>query len=111
MQARQEITPTTTITPTILQPSSLASPTGRKTARVQTSTHGSRPQIRATTKSADPIDPRLLPSAAHDEKAEIEARLNVEHEPGYREALGAWARFRFVRAGWFTKEEAIKYIV
>ncbi|KAI1419479.1 transcriptional activator ARO80 [Xylaria sp. FL1777] len=110
IQARQEATPTTTIAPTILQPSSLASPPSRKT-RAQTSAHDSRSQIRATTKSADPIDPRLLPSDTHDEKAEIEARLNVEHEPGYREALAAWARFRFVRAGWFTKEEAIKYIV
>ncbi|KAI0799212.1 transcriptional activator ARO80 [Xylaria sp. FL0064] len=110
-QIRQEVTPTTTIAPNILQPPSIASPPSRKTPRVQTSAHGSRPQIRATTKSADPIDPRLLPSDTHDEKAEIEARLNVEHEPGYREALAAWARFRFVRAGWFTKEEAIKYIV
>lgn len=31
-------------------------------------------------------------------------------EPGYNEALKAWARFRFVRAGWFTSQEAIDYI-
>ena len=31
-------------------------------------------------------------------------------EPGYAEALNAWARFRFVRAGWFTAQEAIAYI-
>lgn len=31
-------------------------------------------------------------------------------EPGYAEALKAWARFRFVRAGWFTAAEAIDYI-
>ncbi|KAL2127396.1 hypothetical protein VTI74DRAFT_10807 [Chaetomium olivicolor] len=31
-------------------------------------------------------------------------------EPGYAEALKAWARFRFVRAGWFTAQEAIEYI-
>jgi hypothetical protein len=31
-------------------------------------------------------------------------------EPGYNEALKAWARFRFVRAGWFTAQEAIDYI-
>ncbi|KAJ4304233.1 zinc finger transcriptional activator [Collariella sp. IMI 366227] len=30
-------------------------------------------------------------------------------EPGYAEALKAWARFRFVRAGWFTAQEAIDY--
>lgn len=31
-------------------------------------------------------------------------------EPGYGEALKAWTRFRFVRAGWFTAAEAIDYI-
>jgi hypothetical protein len=31
-------------------------------------------------------------------------------EAGYKEALQAWARFRFVRAGWFTPSEAIDYI-
>ena len=30
--------------------------------------------------------------------------------PGYAEALKLWARFRFVRAGWFTAQEAIEYI-
>lgn len=98
------------MTPATLQPS-LTSAAGRKTPRTQTSVLGSRPPIRPINKSADPIDPRLLPCDTLDENAEVEARLNVEHEPGYREALQAWARFRFVRAGWFTKEEAIKYIV
>ncbi|GAW23918.1 hypothetical protein ANO14919_134950 [Xylariales sp. No.14919] len=111
MQTRQETAPTTTIAPTILQPSPLGSAAGLKAPYAQTSALDSRPPIRTTTKSADPIDPRLLPCDTSDEKVEVEARLNVEHEPGYREALGAWARFRFVRAGWFTKEEAIKYIV
>ncbi|GAB1320317.1 zinc finger transcriptional activator [Madurella fahalii] len=31
-------------------------------------------------------------------------------EPGYNDALKAWGRFRFVRAGWFTAAEAIDYI-
>ncbi|KAK3375420.1 hypothetical protein B0H63DRAFT_482865 [Podospora didyma] len=31
-------------------------------------------------------------------------------EPGYADALKTWARFRFVRAGWFTAQEAIDYI-
>lgn len=31
-------------------------------------------------------------------------------EPGYNEAIKAWGRFRFVRAGWFTAQEAIDYI-
>ncbi|KAG9237708.1 hypothetical protein BJ875DRAFT_481011 [Amylocarpus encephaloides] len=31
-------------------------------------------------------------------------------DQGYKNALKAWARFRFVRAGWFTPAEAIEYI-
>lgn len=31
-------------------------------------------------------------------------------EAGYKDAIKAWSRFRFVRAGWFTPGEAIDYI-
>jgi hypothetical protein len=31
-------------------------------------------------------------------------------EQGYKDAVKAWSRFRFVRAGWFTPIEAIDYI-
>jgi hypothetical protein len=31
-------------------------------------------------------------------------------EQGYKDAVKAWSRFRFVRAGWFTPAEAIDYI-
>jgi hypothetical protein len=31
-------------------------------------------------------------------------------EQGYKDAIKAWSRFRFVRAGWFTPAEAIDYI-
>lgn len=31
-------------------------------------------------------------------------------QPGYNDAVRAWQRFRFVRAGWFTPQEAIQYI-
>ena len=31
-------------------------------------------------------------------------------QPGYEDALNAWSRFRFVRAGWFTAQEAVEYI-
>lgn len=47
-----------------------------------------------------PIDPELMGRTARDPST----------EPGYAEALRAWARFRFVRAGWFTAPEAIEYI-
>ena len=68
------------------------------------------------SRSADPIDPRLLPSRdifnLEKEMQEIEAKLrSVEDELGYQDALEAWSRFRFVRAGWFTNQEAIRYIV
>lgn len=71
-----------------------------------------RPTIRRDVKYAEPIDPRLLPSAntREAEKAEIERRVDVSHEEGYEDALKAWGRFRFVRAGWFTREEAVKYV-
>jgi hypothetical protein len=55
--------------------------------------HGVVPDV-----SADqPIDPELT-------------RRDLAADPGYAEALKAWARFRFVRAGWFTAQEAIDYV-
>lgn len=44
-----------------------------------------------------PIDPEL-------------SRPELSAQPGYVEAIKAWQRFRFVRAGWFTALEAIEYI-
>ncbi|KAM0250662.1 hypothetical protein ACHAQJ_008539 [Trichoderma viride] len=44
-----------------------------------------------------PIDPNLV-------------RPTLSAQPGYEDALRAWSRFRFVRAGWFTAQEAIEYI-
>ncbi|ETS75503.1 hypothetical protein PFICI_12447 [Pestalotiopsis fici W106-1] len=72
----------------------------------------SRSTARRDVRSAEPIDPRLLPAAntREAEKAEIERRVDVSHEEGYEDALKAWGRFRFVRAGWFTREEAVKYV-
>jgi len=37
-------------------------------------------------------------------------KRDPSNEPGYNEAIKAWGRFRFVRAGWFTAQEAIDYI-
>lgn len=36
--------------------------------------------------------------------------LEKDHDLGYQDAIKAWSRFRFVRAGWFTAAEAIQYI-
>ncbi|KAL2201093.1 hypothetical protein P885DRAFT_65386 [Corynascus similis CBS 632.67] len=38
------------------------------------------------------------------------SKRDLSSEPGYSEAIKAWGRFRFVRAGWFTAQEAIDYI-
>jgi hypothetical protein len=45
-------------------------------------------------------------SSAHDGLD----RTDRMQDPGYKAAIKSWARFRFVRAGWFTPAEAIKYI-
>lgn len=46
-----------------------------------------------------PIDPQLT-----------KADSRTEPGPAHADALKAWTRFRFVRAGWFTAQEAIDYI-
>ncbi|KAI1451172.1 hypothetical protein F5Y02DRAFT_406235 [Annulohypoxylon stygium] len=94
----------------VVQPLPVSVP-GRKTPRDHNSNFNGRPAGRAASKSVDLIDPLLQSSTKSDEVADMERRLNVEGEAGYHEALEAWSRFRFVRAGWFTKEEAVKYIV
>jgi hypothetical protein len=48
-------------------------------------------------KVEQPIDPEL-------------SQTEPSSQPGYAEAIAAWQRFRFVRAGWFTAVEAIDYI-
>jgi hypothetical protein len=48
-------------------------------------------------RSEQPIDPEL-------------GKQDLSAQPGYAEAIKAWTRFRFVRAGWFTPHEAIEYI-
>jgi hypothetical protein len=35
---------------------------------------------------------------------------NQGNDPGYLDAVKAWSRLRFVRAGWLTVEEAMAYI-
>jgi hypothetical protein len=32
------------------------------------------------------------------------------NDPGYLDAVKAWSRLRFVRAGWLSVEEAMAYI-
>lgn len=58
------------------------------------------PEIRRSTT----IDQAMNTSAA------IEPPEEVDEGQGYKNAVRAWSRFRFVRAGWFTAAEAIDYI-
>ncbi|KAJ1337517.1 RNA polymerase II-specific transcription factor-like protein [Microdochium nivale] len=93
------------------QPSPAIRPPVRPSREQSVSFSSDRRPVRQHPRPAAPVDPRI-PQVAGKEKQEIEERLaSVENEEGYAEALHAWSRFRFVRAGWFTKEEAIKYIV
>ncbi|KAI0481031.1 transcriptional activator ARO80 [Xylariaceae sp. FL0804] len=101
---RPEPTPSSTV-----QPSNISVP-GSNAPSEQPAVLNARSAARLPPKLADPIDPRLLPSDGVNDRADMERRLNVESESGYKEALEAWSRFRFVRAGWFTREEAVKYI-
>ncbi|CAM1510023.1 Fc.00g003580.m01.CDS01 [Cosmosporella sp. VM-42] len=50
-------------------------------------------------KMEQPVDPELSRGTG-----------DFSAQPGYVEAIRAWQRFRFVRAGWFTALEAIEYI-
>lgn len=52
-----------------------------------------------------PIDPQLTKADARAEPTPTPTPA-----PAHDDALKAWTRFRFVRAGWFTAQEAIDYI-
>jgi hypothetical protein len=58
------------------------------------------PDVRRDIKNPDL---QSVPVDGNDETRRFE-------DASYKEALKAWARFRFVRAGWFTPAEAIDYI-
>ena len=61
------------------------------------SLYGDAQNLNADMSAEQPIDPELT-------------RRDLAADPGYAEALKAWGRFRFVRAGWFTAQEAIDYV-
>jgi hypothetical protein len=63
------------------------------------STNGILPPISRRNPAIDP--------ALSMEEAPVPARMQ---DQGYKDAINAWSRFRFVRAGWFTPAEAIDYI-
>ncbi|RDW94672.1 hypothetical protein BP5796_00435 [Coleophoma crateriformis] len=55
------------------------------------------------------LDPPLRQDTTID-PALSEPRADRTQDQGYKNALKAWSRFRFVRAGWFTPSEAVEYI-
>jgi len=57
-------------------------------------------------RASAPIDPQLEQPV----DPALTGDRNLAAEPGYADALKVWSRFRFVRAGWFTAQEAIEYI-
>ncbi|KFA61966.1 hypothetical protein S40285_07798 [Stachybotrys chlorohalonatus IBT 40285] len=57
--------------------------------------------------SARPVPPTTRTDSFIDPEL---PQPDVTALPGYQTALKAWGRFRFVRAGWFTAQEAIEYI-
>lgn len=71
--------------------------TSRKESQNQDNAFLRRQESQPGVNADQPIDPELI-------------KLEPVTGPGYEEALKAWARFRFVRAGWFTASEAIEYI-
>ena len=64
------------------------------------------PHIRSNSRAAaDPVDPAIqqpqpVPPVLPD----------PPNEAAFSDAIKAWSRFRFVRAGWLTAKEAIAYI-
>ena len=69
-------------------------------ARPTPSSSGAAPSRTAgpgSVKMEPAIDPALM-------------RRNLANDPGYIDAIKAWSRFRVVRAGWFSAQEAIEYI-
>lgn len=66
-----------------------------------------KPEPRRKSTMPPPTMPQI---ADHDAGAGMNDINDRLHDPGYKAALKSWARFRFVRAGWFTPSEAIDYV-
>ncbi len=76
---------------------------------------GAGPDIQKSSshKPEGSMGSRQLPRQGNDVDQPIDPELtkrDQEEDPGHDQALLVWARFRFVRAGWFTAQEAIEYI-
>lgn len=54
--------------------------------------------------------PPEIPGDVAIDPALSDPQADRRQDQGYKDAIKAWSRFRFVRAGWFTPAEAIDYI-
>ena len=81
----------------------------REESRASIST--TQPPMSSVDSHIDRVAPQFNPSPGRDQPIDPElAKSDYSTNPGYAEAIKAWTRFRFVRAGWFTPHEAIEYI-
>lgn len=78
------------------KPMKSASPT-TTTSHLTTTAGGSKPGVEF-------IDPAITAKPPRSDDYHTRAA------PGYQDAIRAWSRLRFVRAGWFTAREAMTYI-
>lgn len=53
--------------------------------------------------------PGIVDSQISDNNGHQEELVNTQ-DPGYIDAIRAWSRLRFVRAGWMTVEEGMEYV-
>lgn len=90
-----------------VKPDERAAPAARPQPPQQPA-HPAPPLPRRDVRDARPADTR----SARMEPAIDPAltKRNLASDPGYMDAVKAWNRFRFVRAGWFSAQEAIEYI-
>ncbi|KAH6642293.1 hypothetical protein C7974DRAFT_385190 [Boeremia exigua] len=70
------------------------------------------PHIRSTSRAAvDNVDPAITqPLPPPQPQPQPPVLPDPPNEAAFNDALQAWSRFRFVRAGWLTAKEAIAYI-
>lgn len=77
---------------------------GQGNGRTNGSDHLSQPRLMGPPRSlpgVTPVDPAIINGEMDSERPDT---------PGLQSAMKAWAKFRFIRAGWFSAREAIAYI-
>lgn len=86
---------------------SQSSPMARPNAATSRISSNARIQKPGSTRTHHQGTPLASAIANHDAQNDPSAGLE---DPGYLSAMRAWSRLRFVRAGWFTIDEAMAYI-